>query len=100
LAVGDSFIDCIVERWLGDDHPKACLVRLDAPLTVSTTDAGQATKTTGLFVVLRLRYPGDGWTAEGIVEVALCDDDSSNAWNPEFEGTVVETHAKYERLKL
>ena len=62
------------------------------------TDAGRTTKATGAFVVLRLRYPDDGWAAKGIVQLALCDDDPSDAWNPESEGTIVETHAKYARL--
>lgn len=90
---GQAFVDATVERWLGEDDPPACLARLDRPLTVRETEAGQASRTTGNFVVLKLRFPSEGWKGEAIVEVALCETDPSVAWSPESSGRVVETAA-------
>jgi hypothetical protein len=94
---GRPFVDGTVERWFGDDRRPACLVRLDATLTVRQSREGQARETIGGFVVLTLRMP-NRWEHRGVVQIALCDDDPSDAWTAEGAGVVVETHAMYERL--
>jgi hypothetical protein len=81
-----------VSRFIpGQNDTPALIVELDSPISIKGT--------TGLILVLELRYVGAKWGATNIVHVELCDfQPEAKSWQHRKQGKWVESHATCVRL--
>lgn len=86
-----------VEKWIpGQNNQRACVVRLDEPLTATGDVCGRRKQLTGAFLVLDLRYVGQHWETTGTAHVELCETEPDDkTWADREVGAWVESHATY-----
>lgn len=94
---GQRQVTGVIHKWIpGQNQTTACVVRLDTPITATGDVHGYREQRTGAYLVLELRYAGQGWENTGTVNVELCSEEpASLPWGKRRVGAWVESHATY-----
>lgn len=77
----------------------ACVIKMDLPLTAMGRRNGRPWQSTGGYLVLQLRSPGQDWGNAGFVQVELCEAEPQDELWPQHTGKILlESHASYRFL--
>ena len=96
LAHRSEVTGCVAKWIPGQNAKRACVVRLDEPLTATGNVEGRREPRTGSYLVLQLRYAGQQWESIGTVHIELCEmEPEDRPWEQREGGAWVESHATY-----